>query len=117
MKRNPQGIALIYVIVLMSLLSVYLMELMSNSRVMLRQTRRAELVAINRNLQASAIAWVRKVDSGTMGQKAVTLDTTELSKHQPVITISPDKRNFVIQTSCKLATQAHKQTRKIKFLP
>ena len=59
MKRKPKGLVLIYVVVIIGLLSVYLMELMSNSRIMLRQTRRAELVAINRNLQASAGAWAR----------------------------------------------------------
>jgi type II secretory pathway component PulK len=117
MKRKPQGVALIYVIVLMSLLSVYLMELMSNSRTMLRQTRRAELVAINRNLQASAGAWARKHDIASMGQPAVTLDASQLSKYQPVIVVSQDKQTFQIKTSCKRATQTHKQTRKFKFSP
>jgi hypothetical protein len=63
MKRRAGGVALIYVIVLMSLVSVFLVELLSNTHIMLRQTRRAELVAINRNLQASA--WARR-QTGSM---------------------------------------------------
>ncbi len=117
MKRKPQGIALIYVIVLMSLLSVYLMELMSNTRTMLRQTRRAELVAINRNLQASAAAWAGKRKSDSMALDAVPLDASQLSKYQPLITVSLDKQTFLVKTSCERGTQTRKQTRKIKFSP
>ena len=116
MKRKPQGLVLIYVIVIMSLLSVYLMELMSNSRIMLRQTRRAELVAINRNLQASAGAWARH-NALAIPQQGVTLEAGLLSKRQAAITVSPDEQAIHIQTTCTLATQTHKQTRKIKVLP
>jgi hypothetical protein len=116
MKRKPQGLVLIYVIVIMSLLSVYLMELMSNSRIMLRQTRRVELVAINRNLQASAGVWARH-NAQVIPQQGVTLDAGLLSKRQAAITVSPDEQAIHIQTTCTLATQTHKQTRKIKVLP
>ena len=110
MKRDPKGLALVYVIVIMSLLSVYLMELMSNSRIMLRQTRRAELVAIDRNLQASAAAWVRQ-NVSAIPQQGITLDTSLLSKRQASITLSQDKQAIQIQTTCTLATETHKQTR------
>ena len=116
MRRKPQGLVLIYVVVIMSLLSVYLMELMSNSRIMLRQTRRAELAAINRNLQASAGAWVRH-NASTIPPQGIPLDAGLLSKRQAAITVSPDEQAVQVQTTCTLATQTHKQTRKIKVLP
>ena len=116
MKRHAQGMVLIYVVVLMSLVSVYLLELMSNTRVMLRQTRRAELVAINRNLQASAAAWARH-NTAPIPQQGITLDTEGLSKRPASITVSPEAQAVLIETTCTLATRSHKQTRKIRFLP
>ncbi|MCF7973470.1 MAG: hypothetical protein K9N55_06620, partial [Phycisphaerae bacterium] len=110
MRRNTQGLALIYVIVIMSLLSVYLVELMSNSRIMLRQTRRAELAAIDRNLQASGAAWIRH-NSSSIPQEGITLDTSLLSKRQASITLVPDAEGIQIETTCTLAAEIHKQTR------
>ncbi len=116
MKRKPKGLVLIYVVVIIGLLSIYLMELMSNSRIMLRQTRRVELVAINRNLQASAGAWARHHGSDRL-QQGITLHAGLLSKRQAAIRVLPDEQAVQVQTSCILATQTHKQTRKMKFLP
>jgi hypothetical protein len=116
MKHRAEGMVLVYVIVLMSLVSVFLMELMSNTRIMLRQTRRAELVAIDRNLQASASAWARAQPS-SMPPKRTTLDASTLSKRQASITVIPQENALLIETTCTLATQTHKQTRKIQFLP
>lgn len=116
MKRRAQGVVLIYVIVLMSLVSVYVVELMSNTRVILRQTRRAELVAISRNLQASAAAWARHTAS-SVPEQGMTLDPSTLSSRPASITILSEGRDALIETTCTLATQSHKQTRKIKFLP
>lgn len=116
MKRKPKGLVLIYVVVIIGLLSVYLMELMSNSRIMLRQTRRVELAAINRNLQASGAVWARH-NASALPQQGITLDPGLLSKRQAAITVSPDEQALQVQTTCTLATQSHKQTRKIQFLP
>ena len=116
MKHRAQGMALIYVIVLMSLISVYLMEILSNTRIMLRQTRRVELVAINRNLQASASAWAR-AQPASMPPQRTTLDASTLSKRQASITLAPQDNAILIETTCTLATQSHKQTRNIKVLP
>jgi type II secretory pathway component PulK len=116
MKHRAQGMALIYVIVLMSLISVYLMEILSNTRIMLRQTRRAELVAINRNLQASASAWAR-AQPASMPPQRTTLDASTLSKRQASITLTGQDHAILIETACTLAAQSHKQTRKIQFLP
>jgi len=116
MRRHNSGLVLIYVIVLMSLLSVYLMELMSNSRIMLRQTRRAELLAIDRNLQASTLIWARH-HAASLPKEPMTLDASQLSTRQASIALIPDEKAVEIQTNCTLATLSHKQTRKIKFSP
>ena len=116
MRRRTQGVALIYVIVLMSLLSVYLMELMSNTRIMLRQTRRAEGVAINRNLQASAQAWAR-VHRGMLSSEEVVLDANDLSRREASIKLITQENAILAETACTVATQSYKQTRKIRFLP
>ncbi len=116
MKRRASGMVLIYVIVLMSLVSVCLLELVSNARIMLRQTRRAELVAINRNLQASARAW-SGAQSASLPPQGMVLDTGSLSKREASITLTPQDNVLLIETTCTLATLSHKQTRKIEFLP
>jgi hypothetical protein len=114
MRRNTRGFALIYVIVLLSLLSVYLTQLMSNSRTMLRQTRRAELVAIDRNLQASGAAWARH-NASPIPAQGITLDASLLSKRQASITVLPEEKAIQIQTTCTLATEVKKQTRILPF--
>ncbi len=116
MKRRAQGMVLIYVIVLMSLVSVFLLELASNTRIMLRQTRRAELVAINRNLQASASAWARR-QTASVPSEGMTLDAGTFSKRQASIIVTAQENAILIETACTLATLSHKQTRKIQLLP
>ena len=116
MKRRASGMVLIYVIVLMSLVSVCLLELMSNTRIMLRQTRRAELVAINRNLQASASAWARR-QTASVPSQGMTLDASTLSKRQASITLTGQDNAILIETACTRGARSRKQTRKIKVLP
>ena len=116
MRRHDQGMALIYVIVLMSLLSMYLVELMNNTRIMLRQTRRAEAMADTDLSSAFGIAWAR-LHSADLPPEGSLLDANDLSRHETSIRVLPDDQALLVETTCTLATESYKQTRKIKFLP
>jgi type II secretory pathway pseudopilin PulG len=55
MKRNKRGFALIYVIILMSLVSVYMAVLSRSALCMLRQTNRFKANAVEHNSHLSAL--------------------------------------------------------------
>ena len=108
MKRQ-EGFILAFVITALALVSVVLFVLAGGSNVMLFHADTAYLRAVERNLTASGLAWVREGVSGgrdlAVGQ-AVELDTSGFSSPGVrlivrILAVQDGKARVQVETSCR----------------
>ena len=131
MRRRSRGFVLVYVILLISMVGVLMTTLASGTHVMIRQTNKAQVRAIERNLQLSGLAWAARHRSKrgetpeATGQVAASPIETAQPVRMDVVALStrPAQLNLVISgvaegrpvsvqisTSCTYGTQTVDQT-------
>ena len=131
MRRRSRGFVLVYVILLLSMVGVLMTTLASGTHAMIRQTNKAQVRAIERNLQLSGLAWAARHRSKrgetpeATGQAAANPIETAQTVRLDVMALStrPAQLNIVISgtaedrpvsvqisTSCTYGTQTVDQT-------
>jgi len=131
MRHRSSAFVLVYVILLVSLVGVLMTALASGTRVMIRQTNKVQVRAIQRNLQLSGMAWAahharqrsavdrQGVPERQAPEPAVELDTTALSDRpaQLSVLLSYDaagrSRAAQIDSNCVYGAQTIKQNRTV----
>jgi hypothetical protein len=117
-KRTNHGVALIYVIVLTTLVSVFMLALTEGTKSMIRQTNRAHAKAIERNLTLSALAWVKNAQasgrtpvSSSQDPQTIELDVSTLTKRASELTLFlPPSGKIQIRTTNTYGQQTLNQT-------
>ncbi len=110
---NRRGITLVMVIVALALIGVIMGFLTQTSQLMIYQTNRAHLQAVQRNMTLSALAWTRVHETDRTGT-SVDLDTSHLGMKASSLnvraSIDQDNQTLVaIQTSCTKGRQTLRQ--------
>lgn len=134
MRHRSSAFVLVYVILLVSLVGVLMTALASGTRVMIRQTNKVQVRAIQRNLQLSGMAWAARrarlrasVDTvdpqgapdRLAPEPAVELDTTTLSSRpaQLSVLLSYDAAGrspaAQIDSNCVYGAQTVRQNRTV----
>ncbi|OHB56516.1 MAG: hypothetical protein A2Y07_09345 [Planctomycetes bacterium GWF2_50_10] len=80
-NKKRKGAVLILVLTLISLIGIQTALLTMGSSTLLRRTNNDILTACDRNLAASASAWLKLNSARLAPDKSVDLDTTQLKNH------------------------------------
>ena len=107
-QRRQDGFVLILVVVIIALIGTSVLVLSNNTETMLFESNRAYLQAVQRNLMASGLAWVKhnvKNQHREDFDKGIELDVTNMNARKSSLTVTigmPRDRDASVQinTSC-----------------
>jgi hypothetical protein len=120
-QMHKQGFALLFVIIIMTLISIVTFVLIEDSKTLLFQTNQAYLKAAERDLIASGLAWASLHNNDTeVFNNTVELDVTEMPMLNSILKVKIDasagkQPQIQINTSCTRArrTLEHNRTYRI----
>ncbi len=131
MRHRDRGFVLVYVILLVCMVGLFMTDLTGGTTSMIRQTNKAQVRAIERNLQLSGLAWAARHSSkrGETPEATGQVAASPIETAQPVrmdvmaLSTRPAQLNLVISgvsegrpvsvqisTSCTYGTQTVHQT-------
>ena len=124
-KTGKRGFVLVLVIIFMALIGMVMFVLTTGSNIILFQSNRAYLEAVERNLIISSLTWAKQnIESqkAEIFNKTIDLDITDLKEATLNIVVKPmmDKETEVeISTSCSRGrrTLKHRDKYKIRIYP